>query len=298
MLVTHGKIRRTVRFLHGAALGRMGFCTSWAVDRLGRGPEWLDVIDIDLRIPNLPASFREKRVIHLSDFHFSRTVSARYLRHCIERVNQLDADIILLTGDYVTHDRLGRFRRRAFEMLGELQSRHGVYACLGNHDYGPDGFSGPGSGHGSNKSHRQAGLIIAGLTQRGIVVLQNRPCRVEIDGEDLWLVGLGDLWAGDLKPATAFADVPRGCSVIVMVHNPRAADHLGDFTFDAIVSGHTHGKQIKWSSSSGRWTIKNRRFHSGLYDLGNAKLYVNRGLGRLGSLSFSTRPEITVLTLR
>jgi predicted MPP superfamily phosphohydrolase len=286
----------------------MGFCTSWAVDRLGRGPEWLDVIYIDLHIPNLPASFREKRVIHLSDFHFSRTVSARYLKHCIERVNTLDADIILLTGDYVTHDMLGRFQRRAFEMLGELQSRHGVYACLGNHDYGPDGFGGRGNVHGNDpgkkhdgskhKPHRRAGHIVDGLTGQGIVVLRNRHFRVEIDGEDLWLVGLGDLWAGDLKPATAFANVPGNRSVIVMAHNPRAVNHLGDFTFDAIVSGHTHGKQIKWSSSSGRWTLKKRRFHSGLYDLGNAKLYVNRGLGRLGSLSFSVRPEITVLTLR
>ncbi|MBN1818360.1 MAG: metallophosphoesterase [Sedimentisphaerales bacterium] len=290
-MVTDTKIARKVRHWHGVALGKMGFCTAMAVARHEQDPEWLDTVDIDLQIPNLPAPLHGTRIIHLSDFHFSRTVSARFLNRCIERVNTLEPDIILLTGDYITHDTFGRFRRRLFEMLGNLQSRHGVYACLGNHDYG---MNGP---QGAQCDYRAAG-IVNGLASQGIVVLRNQACPVSIEDSDLWLVGLGDLWAGDMHPDRAFAAVPEKAPAIVLAHNPRAVDFLHDYSYAVAVSGHTHGRQIKWASSpSGRLTIKNRQFHAGLYDLGRSKLYVNRGLGRLGSLSFCAAPEITVLTL-
>ena len=87
-------------------------------------------------LKHLPAAFKGKRIIQVSDLHCSRTVSGPYLKACIERVNKLCADIVVLTGDYITHDYYGQFRKKVVKLLSGIRSKYGVLACLGNHDYG------------------------------------------------------------------------------------------------------------------------------------------------------------------
>ena len=59
--------RSKARFIHGFALGTLGFCTSFAVDSSGGGHEWLEVVELDLDIPNLPPEFLGKRIIKRND---------------------------------------------------------------------------------------------------------------------------------------------------------------------------------------------------------------------------------------
>ena len=100
------------QFLKGMVFGTLGFCTSFAVDDDGLGPEWIEVIELDLPLNNLPPNFDGKRIVQISDLHCGRTVSGEYLKRCIQRVNQLDPDIVALTGDYVTYDGGGKFKNR------------------------------------------------------------------------------------------------------------------------------------------------------------------------------------------
>ena len=135
------------------------------------------------------------------------------------------------------------------------------------------------------------------MQQKGINVLQNESSIVDIDGQPLWMVGLGDLWAGDFDPKKAFAEVPCNEAVIALVHNPDGIDHLHAFPADAVMSGHTHGTTVDLTFSLKK-AFRNRRFHAGMFEVGSKKLYVNRGLGRLGRTLFNARPEITVMTLK
>ena len=73
------------RYLKGAALGSLGFCTRWAIDSGGAGPEWTEVVEIDLNMHGRHSPLRGKRIAHISDLHLSKTVSRGYLRRCIER---------------------------------------------------------------------------------------------------------------------------------------------------------------------------------------------------------------------
>jgi len=294
-----GSIRRLVkkafcgnnkRYIGGAALGRLGFCTSWAVDVQGGGQEWIEVVEVDLHLAKLAEQFHGLRIVHISDLHCSRVVSRKYLRHCIERVNQLDADVVLLTGDYVTHDICGRFRKRVVELVGGILSRYGTYACMGNHDYCINGVVG---------SLQFDGLyeMIGGMESRGINVLRNESAVLERDGQRLWFVGLGDLWANDLDPTKAFAGIDRDGAVIALAHNPESVKHTKDFGYDAIMCGHTHGVPVQFSRLRGGALLNWHDYYSGLYEVGDKKLYVNRGLGRLGRLLFNASPEITVFNL-
>lgn len=284
------KLADHTRHIKGVTFGKMGFCTSSAVCAKGIGPEWIEVINIEMPLNKLPKKLGGKRIVQISDMHRSRTVSTRYLKRCIDRVNSLSPDIVVMTGDYVTHDISGKFRQKAVELVGRIRSRHGVYACLGNHDYGI------GSG-GSNKSETLLADMISAMQNKGVNVLQNESAIVDVDGQPLWLVGLGDLWAGDLNPKKAFSDVPCNEAVIALVHNPDGIDHLHAFPADAVMSGHTHGTTVDLTFSLKR-AFRYRRFHAGMFEVGDKKLYVNRGLGRLGRTLFNARPEITVMTLK
>jgi predicted MPP superfamily phosphohydrolase len=279
------------RYLKGAFLGTMGFCTSWAVDNEGDGLEWIEVVEVSLELEKAGTAFRGKRIVHISDLHCSWTVSSRYLRHCIDRVNLLDADIVILTGDYVTYDHNGRFREKVLDLVECIQSRLGLYACLGNHDYGIGGIF---------KVRREDRVkeMIRGLEGRGINVLRNASSLLEIEGRGLRFVGLGDLWAGDFEPERALDGVRDDETVIALAHNPDSIRHLHQFDIDAVMCGHTHGIRYGVMGARGE-SVVNERFHyAGMYDVGGKKLYVNRGLGRLGKAIFNARPEITVFNLR
>jgi len=298
--ISDGRVsNKQSHYLKGVTLGTLGFCTRWAVDANGVGPEWIEVVEIDLHVNPVRDSAAEgtngssrlygTRIAHISDLHFSRTVSSAYLHRCVERINMLDVDIVVLTGDYITYDVLGRYREKVTTLLGNIESRFGAYACLGNHDYGV-ALSGRRRGQLLHK-------LISGMEARGIIVLRNESTVIDIDGHPLWFVGLGDLNVGDFEPEKAFAEVPTDQVTIALMHNPRGVEHLGEFEANAIVSGHTHGRKSRFSVSL-PWTNEERRFHTGLYEFGGKKLYVNRGLGRVGRTRRKIRPEITIFTLR
>jgi predicted MPP superfamily phosphohydrolase len=268
----------------------MGFCTPWAIDAEGSGPEWLEVIEVPLGLKNLGQSLHGMRIVHISDLHCSWTVSSKYLRHCIKRVNSLDADIVVITGDYVTHDHTGRFREKVIDLVEGIQSRCGVYACLGNHDYGIGGVF-------KARHEKRLREMIRGLESGGVSVLRNDSSLLKIDGYGIRFVGLGDLWAGDFQPEKAFVGVSEDEAVIALAHNPDVIYHLQKYDFDAVMCGHTHGVKYGLMGAPGE-SILNERFHyAGLYKVGGKKLYVNRGLGRLGKAIFNARPEITVFNL-
>jgi len=277
-------------YLKGTILGTLGFCTRWAVDAQGVGPEWIEVVEIDLPLQSPHNRLHGTRIAHISDLHHGRTVSTGYLRRCIERINLLDVDLVVLTGDYITYDFRGTYREKVVALLGEIESRFGTYACLGNHDYGIRGLP-------DDKREHLLRRLIQGMEAKGITVLRNEAAVLNINGYPLWFVGLGDLRIGDFQPQKAFANVPADQVTIALVHNPRGIEHLGEYTAHAVVSGHTHGRRTRPITSRTRRT-RNRRFHMGMYEVEGKKLYVNRGLGRVGRARLNTRPEITVFTLR
>ena len=278
------------KYLKGKAIGNLGFCMSSAVDLHPHGRQWLEVVEMSLNLGKISEQLEGLRIVHATDLHYGRTVSSNYLRRCIHRINQLEADIVVLTGDYITYDTLGRFRQKLIHLVAGIKSSHGVYACLGNHDYGVGAVSG-------SWRHDTFEHISEGMKASGVNLLRNESMVLEIDRRRLWLVGLGDIWADDFDPVKAFAGICPSDTVIALAHNPETIEHLDDFAVDAVMSGHTHGCRIEWKVSRGRPLVSRRSYYSGLYQVGGKKLYVNRGLGRVGKAFFSTRPEIAVFNL-
>lgn len=254
-------------------------------------PYWPVVEFLPMDIRNLDPGWVGLRLLQLSDLHLYGNMPVEYLRDQLQRCVALSPDLIVLTGDYISRGD-PRYLDELASLLCILHAPLGVCAVLGNHDCGA---------HNANPALASEWLAqrmaqtIAGC---GITVLRNQMVPLTVAGAPLQLVGLDELWSGFCDPDRAFADVDPELPCIALAHNPDVIDDLRDKPCDWILCGHTHGGQVRLPFiGAPRLPVRNRQYDAGLFEVGDQRLYVNRGLGYLLPIRFNCRPEITVFTL-
>lgn len=260
----------------------------------------IDVKQVEVTVPGLPASMDGLRLLQFSDLHtgtFGRDTT--FTSELIDSINAQHPDVIVFTGDIVN--------RHSGEMdpfvrtLSRLHAPMGVFAILGNHDYG-DYFNWPAP------QIKQANLqLLCDLYNRtGIRLLRNETVWLRRGSDSLALIGVENIGEppfttyGSLK--RAYPDLSDSTPKVLLSHNPRhwtdsiATDPTANVALT--LSGHTHAMQIelgKWSPSAWRYDT-----WGGLYtDDTGRQLYVNIGSGTVGlPMRIGATPEITVITLR
>jgi uncharacterized protein len=239
-----------------------------------------------IQLSKLPRAFDGLRLAQLSDLHHSPFLGEAEIVEAVRHTNALQPDLIVLTGDYISHSR--DYIPGCARALSELRAPLGVFAVLGNHDHWTDGA-------------RMAEALCAA----DIRVLINEHVSLERGGAQIKLLGIDDLLVkrGDL--AQAVAGTSRGETRILLSHNPTIIREAARAGIDLVLSGHTHGGQINWRLLTGRpekrrWLQRrSRRFMRGHAQLGETQLYVNRGLGTVvAPLRYGCAPEITLMELQ
>jgi len=255
-----------------------------------------------VRIPvrELPRAWEDRIIVHLSDVHLGAIHGRHFLERLVKKVNRLDPDIIVITGDlfdvFVTDP------EPFVEGLARFRSRNGVYFVTGNHEV-----------------HVGVEKVLEALRRSGMVVLDGRV--VNIDG--LQFAGGGypaegsrqreaDLFA----PASGYS---RDMPCVLLFHTPTSIDgtaedrssrHMNtyffprtDFSFaqevgvDVQLSGHTH------AGHTFPFTLLTRRLFgesaSGLHSMGDFSIYISPGTGTWGPpIRIGTTPEIAVIRLQ
>ena len=224
----------------------------------------------------------------------------------VRQTQALEADIILLLGDYTTSMNLVLAHIPSAEWgpaLGKLSAPLGVHAVLGNHDYWED--------RTFQRDQSATPFAFAALRNAGIPTYRNEAVRLEKDGMPFWLAGLDDQMA--LLPGKRYgrkamlgvddlvktlSHVTDDAPVLMMAHEPDAFRAMPE-RVSLTLSGHTHGGQFNlfgyrpFSASLG-----SRRFPAGYYNLDGRELIVSRGLGCSSvPLRFGSWPEILLLEL-
>jgi predicted MPP superfamily phosphohydrolase len=220
-------------------------------------------------------------IVQMSDIHLRPYTRPNFVQRAIALANQLQPDLIVLTGDYVW-----RTREAVFEvapLLARLNARYGVYSVMGNHDYWLD-----------------IRALQAAFYESRLPVLYNEGLVVGVGKAVLYLAGVDDGWSGHPDLKLALDHAPPDTPVILLLHEPDLADETCQDTRVSLqLSGHTHGGQVR---VPGRPPIFHpylgKKYPYGLYKVKNSWLYTNRGLGVISvPLRINCPPEITQLTL-
>ncbi len=252
------------------------------------------LIPIELSVRRLPAEWDGLRVVQLSDFHYDPYFSVVPIRKAIKMVNQLQPDLVVLTGDFITKPSFHRHwlqnsKKAALaiwpcsELLSGLRSRYGSIAILGNHDV-------------SCGAH----TVIEALHSRGISVLRNSSLSLERNGKRLWLAGVDDVLEGEPDLDKALNGIPTQEPVVLLSHEPDFVDVVKRYPVDLQLSGHSHGGQIRIPMVGALYLPElARKYPMGRYDFGPLTLYTNIGIGTIMiPARFDCPPEITLFTLR
>ena len=254
-------------------------------------PFWPVVERHPMDFPGLDPALEGLRLLQLSDLHVYPSVPLDYLRGQIRRCETLAPDVIVITGDFITAGRLDVLKELV-ALLRPLQAPLGVFAVLGNHDFGVFSPRRRSRGPAIGECTHQA---LAGC---GVTVLRNEARVLTVRGAPLQLVGIDDLWSGLCDPDLAFAQADPELPTIVLTHNPDTMPLIKGWPWRWLLCGHTHGGQVRIPFFGAPiLPIDDRRYDAGLFELGDRRLYVNRGLGYFKQVRFNCRPEITEFTL-
>jgi uncharacterized protein len=266
----------------------------------------LRVENITVKIPDLSINLSGTKIVQLSDFHFDGLrLSERMLQEAIIKANEVEPDLIVLTGDFVTDD--PKPINDLVLRLKNLHSRCGVYAVLGNHDIYYE----------NSKAE-----ITKAFNRIDIPVLWNQIAYPL--GEELPLIGLADYWSDEFKPGLVMNQLDSTKPRIVLSHNPDTAEYLQKWRVDLQLSGHTHGghivipgmgpavlyykkllkklprklrTRVPFLRGGCTKVVRHWEWSQGFHKVGNNQLYVNRGLGTYAPGRFFCPPEVTVITL-
>ncbi len=248
------------------------------------------VVPIDVPIANLPQELHGFTVAQISDIHVGPTIKTQYLQRIVNKVNQLNADMVAITGDLVD----GSVQELAHHVapLAQLASTHGTFFVTGNHEY----YSGAHS-------------WVDALRALGVTVLMNEHVVLHHHSDSqcperarIVVAGVTDYTAHHFDeahrsdPHKAMLDAPEAAQFrMLLAHQPRSAAAAADAGFDLQLSGHTHGGQFwPWN----HFVKFQQPFTAGLHKLKNLWVYTSRGTGYWGPPKrFGAPSEITHLRL-
>jgi predicted MPP superfamily phosphohydrolase len=237
-------------------------------------------VELEVELPNLPASADGLVIAHLTDLHLGALIGARRLRSVIRQIDGLKPDIVVITGDLVDGD-AGTVEKMV-PVLRTLTAPHGVYSILGNHEM----YAG---------SERCRDL----MRDSGFVVLDSDASEI-VPG--LWIAGVPDSGRGPAKDGldgaleTALNRVGEGDAVVLLQHAPGNEEAIAAAGVGLMLNGHTHGGQI-WPFHY--MVLRAYPRIAGVHSVGEMTQVISRGAGRWGApMRLFARSEIFRITLR
>jgi len=277
-------LARSTAGVVGVATGGLGSYASTVA------PDRLKVRRYEVAIRDLPSGLDGLRIVHVSDTHYGPFISRGFLKEMVDRANRLDGDLVALTGDYVHFTQASV--ETGIDVLAGLRARFGTVAVLGNHDH-----------------WEGAAACRAAFTRARVPLLDNRRMFLtpqgltsRADGEHaMCIAGVGDLWEDDVRFGEVLGGLERTMPRLVLSHNPAAIETFnGPHRLDLMLSGHTHGGQVKLPLLGAPVTTgpHEQKYLGGLCYSDRCTVIVSRGVGLAGiPVRHRVPPEIGLVVL-
>jgi len=280
--------RSALLWLGGAVIATGFGSVAWGAT-VGNQRVRVDDVRLPLRdLHDVKAPLAQLRIAHVTDLHIGPLLQAPRLRGFVDRINALEADLIVLTGDLFDFD--PAYVESGCRELGRLYAVHGVYAVTGNHDV-----------------YTGTEVIADALARHSQVrLLRDAWERIDVAGGSFVVAGIddsGEGWTERDSESPALeelaGDIPDELPCLLLAHRPSYFEQAARLGFSLVLSGHTHGGQVALplapQHNVSRAIADRTR---GVFHKDGSTLYVNRGLGMAGlPLRINCPREIALIRL-
>ena len=210
------------------------------------GTMGLVVKEYGITSSKLPESFDGLKVVHISDIHYGTIINQKRLENIVNEINKIKPDIVVFTGDLYDEsiNMTDTLQSEVINTLNKLEVTIGKYAVSGNHDYSDTIFE---------DLITKSGFTY--LSNESKIIYNNGPTPIEI-------VGYPDYYK------------------IALIHEPDELDNIKDKGFDLVLSGHSHGGQVRLPIIGKIITPPgSKKYYDEYYNVNDTKMYVSYGLG-------------------
>lgn len=235
-------------------------------DKLNRGnfkEDEFEIVPLVLETDRIGDSFDDYKIVQISDIHLGQWINKDKLDGVVSLVNNLNPDIIALTGDYVSYE-AEKYLEQLSECLDKLQSKDGIFSVLGNHDH----WTMP----------KEISKVLENV---GIVNLCNDVYTIGKNEDKLQIAGVDSITVGQDDINKVLRKIDNKYPAIMLAHEPDFADTTSKYhPFILQLSGHSHGGQLTIPKLGSPIRGKNfLKYPSGAYEVNNMIQYTNRGIG-------------------
>ncbi len=227
------------------------------------------------------------KIVLISDIHFCPTSNKDSIDELCEKVNEEDADIILLLGDIVDDNSTYSEMKSIFNDLGKLKNKYGIYFIYGNHDLQLLKNS-------KYRAYTQEELESV-ITDNNIQILQDSSTEIN---NDITLIGREDYSIGKRTKLDKLINSNSDNYILLMDHKPSEYAKCKNLNIDLQVSGHTHNGQV-FPLNLFLGIFGTNELMNGIYEDNNFNAIVTSGVGCWALPIKNTAPaEYVVIDLK
>lgn len=219
----------------------------------------------------------ELNVVMISDIHMGFSIGKEFVYKIVNIINEQDADVVFIAGDIFDNNYEAlRDKEKIIELLKNIKTKYGVYACLGNHDIDGMNLSEISDGKGLTYDN-----IARFLEEANITLLDDDAILV---ADTFYVVGRKEgLPIGGQREregiSSLISSIDKSKPVFVLDHRPEAVKEALENDIDLVLSGHTHNGQL----FPGNLILKlTTEYAYGHYDLEKTDVIVSSGVGYWG----------------
>lgn len=211
----------------------------------------------------IPESFKGFKVVHFSDLKYGSTTDQKYLKKLVNKINELNPDIIIFTGDLVSsnYKLTDNDKKAIIENLNKLDPKIDIYSIRGDNDI--------------NETYNSI------ITQTKIIEINNLNKLIYYKGDTpIMLIGLDDSINGNQSLDMAFNYEENNYYKILIAHEPDTYEKIKDKNIDLFLAGHSLNGQVRLPFIGSIYTPTGaKKYYDSKYKIDNTEIYISNGLG-------------------
>lgn len=249
LIAKHTKLKNTLLFSRGSAISIGSVVVACAVVTCLYGifnARNIKVNEYSVTVNKSCGSDKHLKAVLVADLHMGYAIGVDHITNMVEKINQQDADIVIIAGDIFDNSYDGMDDPEGIKaQLKSIKSKYGVYAVYGNHDIDEKILMGFTFDWGGKQLHNEK--MTNFMKECNIKLINDESVLIN---DEFYLVGRRDTDKPGTEDGTRAEvseltkDLDKTKPIFVLSHEPDELQKTADAGADIDFSGHTHDGQL------------------------------------------------------